>query len=133
MQCVSAVLLLFLISVFGQIGIRQCLCTGQIAFATEVVEECEGGCCKKCGNPAEQNDLPSPCEDGNCWVTLTLNTVESPALPTPTPDPAATCPPTLASLDLLAPPVTANLRLPQHRLPDRRTVSLTVLFSSFLI
>ena len=133
LQTAGVMLLLVLVSVLGQIGIRQCLRTGEVTYAFNVVEECEDSCCKTHGEGPQHNELPAPCDDGSCCLLIALIAVDPFAIPVPTSAPVSPCLPTLASLDHLAPRVSAELQFSQDRPPDRQAVPLTVLFSSFLI
>jgi len=133
LQTASAVLLLVLASVFGQAGIRQCLCTGQVSYVSNFVEKCEDCCCKKHGENPPHEELPSPCDDGSCYWLIALFAVDPIATPATTSAPVATFPPSIAKLDLLAPHFFVEPQFPRQRPPDRKAVPLTVLFSSFLI
>ncbi|MFT4550726.1 MAG: hypothetical protein ACI8XO_002314 [Verrucomicrobiales bacterium] len=131
LQTLSALLLVLLVSVFGQSGIRQCLCTGQVNFAAEAVDETG---CGSCDDECPLHDeLPSPCEDEFCWMLITLDAVECAVAHVPTHSPVAICSQQFANSDLRSPRVSGEVKFSQCHPPDRCDVSLTVLYSSFLI
>jgi len=126
-------LLLVLSSAFGQAGILQCLCTGQVTFVSPAVEECTECCCEEHGEQAPQDGLPSPCDDGSCYLLISLDAVDTPVTSATFAAPLADVPTTTAELELIAPRVFSEMQAALHRPPDRQPVPLTVLFSSFLI
>ena len=136
LQTLSAVLLLMLVPVLGQAGILQCLCSGQFTSTAFAAEDDEGCCCeqvKDCNDYSHGDEQPAPCEEGSCWVLITIDAVEASPIQLPSLSPLAICSPTFALPAPVSPLVSAQRAMPQHRLPDRNSASLTVLFSSFLI
>ena len=136
LQTVSALLLFVMVSAFGQNGIRQCLCTGQIAV-TRIAEppaEPSSDCCnKQCGGHSHDGVMPRPCDGDSCWVFISLDAVESCSAKVPLPAPLALAPSRIAAADALPTPDSAQLLPSRSRPPDRSPVSLTVLYDSFLI
>jgi hypothetical protein len=136
LQTLSAVLLLMLVPVLGQAGILQCLCSGQFTSTAFVAEGYEACCCeqeKDCSECSHDDEQPAPCDEGSCWVLVTIDAVEASPIHFPSLTPLAVCASRFALPARLFPPVSAQRALPQHRLPDRNQAPLTVLFSSFLI
>ena len=138
-QALSAALLLVLVPVFGQAGFLQCLCSGQFTSPTFAVEVNQAHCCEQtpdrteCCHDDGNDEAPSPCDDGSCWVLITLDAVEVSAKQVPCIAPLAIWPPAFALPTLAGSPVALKLAFPQQRPPDRLAVPATVLFSSFLI
>jgi hypothetical protein len=141
----SALLLLFLIaSVLGQVGLRQCLCSGEISFSFEAPEEncglheakVEEPLCSHCAPASSEHEEPplSPCERGDCFVLLAVQALDSKVIldlrpPAPLAGPAFTplAPPVLSgSPEALLAPLSL-------RPPAPPTVPLTVLYGAFLI
>ena len=133
LQTASAVLLLLLASVFGQVGIQQCLCTGKVTFGSEVVSQCEDDCCETHGDAPAPGGMPSPCDDGACYLLISLDAADPPPITASTPVPVAICPSPFARTESPSRLGRAERPPVPHRPPDRAAVPLTVLFSSFLI
>jgi len=133
LQIAGAMLLLVLSSAFGQAGILQCLCTGQVTFGPSSVEACTDCCCEEQGEQQPVDKLPSPCDDGSCFLLVNLDAIDPLGTSATNTDSAANCLPASSGLDLVA-PRTLDPRQPLgQRPPDWQQVPLTVLFSSFLI
>ena len=133
LQVVGAVLLLVLSSSIGQAGLLQCLCTGQVSFAPSSFDECTDCCDKEHGDQQPRDEIPSPCDDGSCFLLITLDVVDPLVTSVSNTDPVASCPPASAASDLVAPRDLCAWQPLPYRPPDRQHVPLTVLFSSFLI
>lgn len=133
-QAAIAIALLLLTTVVGQAGIRQCLCTGQIAIGAEAICECtDTPCCHEDTQPAPAPLPSSPCEDDTCWLLISLDDADQPPLLTTTPVPSAVSPPQFTGFVSLTGFTQSKPPVQLQRPPDRRAVPLTVLFSSFLI
>lgn len=126
----TALFLLFLaVSLFGALPLQRCLCSGDVSIATDAPHPCD-----HCHDSENKEEAPSPCENGDCYVILTLPSLDQPVildlreLPGLAPE-ANPLPCTAHS----APPQQAPFPAPLLRPPDDLSVPLHVLYGTFLI
>lgn len=133
-QAAFAIALLVLTASFGQAGIRQCLCTGQIAHDAVTTCECtEAACCEEYGQPSQAPPPPCPCEDDTCWLLISIDDADQPPLHITTPVPSAASTPEFTDFAKIMRSPLVRPIVWQHRPPHRQTIPFTVLLSSFLI
>ncbi|MGI9241541.1 MAG: hypothetical protein ACR2RV_12120 [Verrucomicrobiales bacterium] len=77
--------------------------------------------------------MPSPCDDGSCFLLVNLDAIDPLGASATNTDSFASCLPTSAGSDLVAPRALGARQPLRQRPPDWQHVPLTVLFSSFLI
>ena len=140
-QIISALLLLVMGFTFAHAGVKQCLCTGSLAVSAagtalvcdQVCEEAP--CCAghRGDGPQRGDKSPEPCDDGDCWVLITLDAVESGSAKLPEPGPIPPCEPAAAANGLPALPTVSGSLASGSLPPESCGVGLTILYSSFLI